>query len=240
MFGSWKDTPEDGTVISGLTFLKLEFHCATVCVCVYSNADNDFAGWRADCVQPVVIWPAVHGGLNVWLCVCHFLFKSSDGTVCCSTQEHVFHSNLLAPIQLIHKDYEPFTKAATQGSLRQCVWNARSIFNADVSEFNQDSLNISPTVLEAIGSWVLFTLLGRVAQTHTSGLNVLWEDWEHTPAKLLSICEIRWVRPYSSRRQDFLLHLSAFQHSSLPRVLYNTSLLEKSIFSLNKNVFFVC
>lgn len=38
VFGSWKCTPEDGTVISSLTFLKLEFNCATVGVGVCVSA----------------------------------------------------------------------------------------------------------------------------------------------------------------------------------------------------------
>lgn len=65
--------------------------------------------------------------------------------------------------------------------------------------------------VEAIGGWVLFTLLDSffhcVVQTHTSVLNVLWEDWEHTPTEQLSIWKITWVCPYYSRRQDFLLGL---------------------------------
>ena len=76
-------------------------------------------------------------------------------------------------------------------------------------------------MLEAIGSWVLFTLLDGffhwVAQTHTSLLNVLWEDWEHTPTERLSICEIRWVCPdagVEDRISCFMAFCSLPQHKT--------------------------
>ena len=52
MFGSLGSAPEDGTIISTLTCFKIEFHCATVgvCVCVCATfsafADNNRSFWE--------------------------------------------------------------------------------------------------------------------------------------------------------------------------------------------------
>lgn len=94
-----------------------------------------------------------------------------------------------------------------------------------------------PTVLEAIGSWVLFTLLDSffhwVAQTHTSELNVLWEDWEHTPTEQLSVSEIRWVCPHSSAcTLGFLLR---FRHYK--RVVYYKTQGKKDTFNMLTDYF---
>lgn len=124
-----------------------------------------------------------------------------------------FNSSVWKPI-LKHICFHSLLSTHSFHRCRMCIDSLHMTLKSEciTSTFMQKSVHLErelstfpSTVLGAIGSWVLFTLLDSSflplslslsvsnTHTHTSGLNVLLEDYEHNPTEQLAIWAIRWV-----------------------------------------------